>query len=208
MKIICIGMNYAEHVKELAGIAGQELPQEPVFFMKPDTALLRDNEPFYLPDFSKDVHYECEVVVKISKPGKHIQEPYSHRYYDEISLGIDFTARDLQKKCKAEGLPWEIAKAFDHSAVISPVFIRKGELGELQDLQFTLDINGHRRQSGHTRDMIFGIDRIISYVSRFITLRVGDLIYTGTPVGVGPVQIGDRLVGFLEGRPMFDFYIN
>lgn len=208
MKIICIGMNYAEHVEELKDIAGRSIPEKPVFFMKPDTALLRDNEPFYLPDFSNDLHYECEAVVKISRICKAVEERFAERYYDEIGLGIDFTARDLQRQCKEKGLPWEIAKAFDHSAVVGSPFIPKNKLGKnVQDLRFSLDINGQRKQSGWTGDMIFTVDRIISYVSQFVTLRVGDLIFTGTPVGVGQVHIGDRLTGTLEGQTLFDFEV-
>lgn len=201
MKIICIGMNYAEHIKEL----GSRTPSTPVFFMKPDTALLRNNEPFYIPYFSKDLHYECEVVVRINRVTKAIEERFAHRCYDEIGLGIDFTARDLQQQCKEKGLPWEICKSFDHSAAIAPQFIHKEELPEV--LNFTLDINGKRRQTGSTDDMIFSIDRIISYVSQFVTLKIGDLIFTGTPVGVGAVEIGDRLTAQLEGRTMLNFEI-
>lgn len=201
MKIICIGMNYAEHIKEL----GSKTPTEPVFFMKPDTALLRDNDPFYIPDFSKDLHYECEVVVRINRVTKAIDEQFAHRCYDEIGLGIDFTARDLQEKCKAKGLPWEIAKSFDYSAAVAPQFVKKEELPT--PLHFTLDINGERRQTGCTDDMIFSIDRIIAYISHFVTLRVGDLIFTGTPVGVGAVHIGDRLTATLESREMLNFEI-
>lgn len=209
MKIICIGMNYAEHVKELKTSLGTERtnPEEPVFFMKPDTALLRNSDPFYIPDFSRDVHYECEVVVRINRLCKAIDEKFAHRCYDEIGLGIDFTARDLQRRCKDLGRPWEIAKAFDHSAAVSSQFLPKKELPEIQDIHFSLDINGARRQSGHTADMLFSVDQIISYVSRFVTLKIGDLIFTGTPVGVGPVRIGDRLTGILEGHTLLDFEI-
>ncbi len=203
MKIICIGMNYAEHVCELRSA----MPPEPVFFMKPDTALLRNNEPFYIPDFSNDLHYECELVVRMSRVCKAIDEKFAHRCYDEVGLGVDFTARDLQEKCKAGGLPWEICKAFDHSAAVAPEFIAKNELPPVQSLNFEMKINGETRQSGHTDDMIFGIDQIIAYVSRFITLKIGDLIFTGTPVGVGPVHIGDRLEATLEGRRLLDFEI-
>lgn len=203
MKIVCIGMNYAEHIKEL----GSKMPENPVFFMKPDTALLRNNEPFYIPDFSNDLHYECEVVVRINRICKAIDERFAGRCYDEIGLGIDFTARDLQQKCKERGLPWEICKAFDHSAAVAPLFIPKEELGSIDKLHFTLDINGERRQDGCTEDMIFSIDRIIAYVSQFVTLKIGDLIFTGTPVGVGAVKEGDRLVARLEGRDMLDFEI-
>jgi len=193
MKIICIGRNYAEHAKELKN----EIPTEPVFFMKPDTALLKE-EDFYLPDFTKDLHHEIELVIKISKVGKHIEEQFAHKYYDEIGLGIDFTARDLQAKAKEKGLPWEKAKAFDNSAPIGG-FINKKEL-EFGNIQFELRINGESRQTGNSKDLIFSFDKVISYVSKFITLKVGDLIYTGTPEGVGQVKVGDRLEGFLNGR--------
>ena len=201
MKIICIGMNYMEHVREL----GSAVPEAPVFFMKPDTALLRNNEPFYIPDFSKEVHYECEAVVKVNRVCKSVEERFASRCYDEIGLGIDFTARDLQGICKSKGLPWEICKAFDHSAAVSPVFIDKSELPPVGNLDFSLDVNGLRRQAGNTSDMIFGIDAIIAYVSRFVTLKIGDLIFTGTPVGVGPVHIGDRLTGRLGDRTLLEF---
>jgi len=203
MKIICIGMNYMEHVKEL----GSKVPSAPVFFMKPDTALLRNNDPFYIPSFSNDVHYECEVVVKINRVCKSVEERFAHRCYDEIGLGIDFTARDLQQVCKTDGLPWEICKSFDHSAAISSRFIGKAELPAVDDLSFSLQVNQTVRQQGNTSDMIFGIDRIVSYVSQFVTLKIGDLIYTGTPVGVGPVVIGDHLTGKLEGQTLLDFDI-
>lgn len=193
MKIICIGRNYAEHAKELKN----EIPTEPVFFMKPDTALLKE-EDFYLPDFTKDLHHEIELVIKISKAGKHIQEQFAHKYYEEIGLGIDFTARDLQTKAKEKGLPWEKAKAFDNSAPIGK-FITKDKL-QLNNIAFELKINGQTKQKGNSKDLIFSFDKIIAYVSQFITLKVGDLIYTGTPEGVGQVQIGDKLEGFLQGE--------
>ena len=202
MKIICIGRNYADHAKELKN----EIPAEPVFFLKPDTALLKDNEPFYLPEFTTDLHYECEVVVKIARVGKNIQEKFAHKYYEQISLGIDFTARDLQSKCKEKGLPWEMAKAFDNSAPLSSVFIDKKNVN-LNDLKFHLDINGTTVQKGTTNDWIFHIDQVIAYVSRFMTLKTGDLIFTGTPAGVGPVAIGDRLEGYIGDQKMFDFEI-
>ncbi len=214
MKIICIGMNYPEHVRELPGVWGGEtqgrerpIPAEPVFFIKPDTALLRNNDPFYIPDFSQDVQYECELVVRINRLCKGIEERFAHRCYEEVGLGIDFTARDLQRRCKAEGLPWEIAKGFDHSAAVAPTFVSKAELPEIQNLRFSMALNGEQKQAGFTGDMIFGVDRIIAYVSRFVTLRIGDLIFTGTPVGVGPVRIGDRLTAELEGREMLNFDI-
>ncbi len=200
MKIICIGRNYAAHAKELKN----ELPTEPVFFMKPDTALLKEKE-FYLPDFSKDMHHEIELVLKISKAGKHIQEEFAHKYYEEIGLGIDFTARDLQEQCKQKGLPWEKAKAFDNSAPIGS-FVSKSDL-ELNNISFGLKINGVYKQQGNSQDLIFSFDKIIAYVSQFVSLKVGDLIYTGTPEGVGPVKIGDVLEGELNGRPFLHLLI-
>ncbi len=193
MKIICIGRNYAEHAKELKN----ELPTEPVFFMKPDTALLKENV-FYFPDFTNDLHHEIELVIKISKAGKHIEKQFAHKYYEEIGLGIDFTARDLQTKAKEKGLPWEKAKAFDNSAPIGK-FVRKEEV-DINRINFELKINGTTKQLGNSRDLIFSFDTIISYVSKFITLKVGDLIYTGTPEGVGQVKIGDKLEGFINGE--------
>jgi acylpyruvate hydrolase len=203
MKIICIGRNYADHAKELENA----VPSEPVFFMKPDSALLLNNQPFYLPDFSNDVHHEVEVVVRINRLGKHIEEKFAHRYYNEIGLGIDFTARDIQKKCKEKGLPWEIAKAFDSSAPLGK-FLKLEKMGNnVNSLQFRLDKNHELAQEGNMADMIFPIDKIIAYVSKFVTLKIGDLIYTGTPAGVGPVKIGDTLIGYLEGQEMFNFEI-
>ena len=187
MKIICIGRNYAEHAAELHEQLNDsgKLPEEPMFFLKPDTALLRNNDPFYIPSFSQEVHYECELVVRINRVGKAIAERFAHRYYDEVGLGIDFTARDLQRRAIAEGLPWESCKAFDRSAAISPEFVSLQELGgDVQRLHFTLDVNGERRQRGDTAEMLFTVDRIIATVSRYMTLRMGDLIYTGTPAGV------------------------
>lgn len=211
MKIICIGMNYADHVKELPSVwddkTPRQVPTEPVFFLKPDTALLRNNDPFYIPDFSNDLQYECEVVVKINRLCKGIEERFAHRCYDEIGLGIDFTARDLQRKCKAEGLPWEMAKGFDHSAAVTPTFIPKSELPGIQNIHFSMDLNGERKQTGYTGNMLFSVDKIIAYISRFMTLKIGDLLFTGTPVGVGQVHIGDRLTAEMEGHPMLDFQI-
>ena len=193
MKIICIGRNYAEHAKEMKS----EVPTEPVFFMKPDTALLKEGD-FYMPDFTKDLHHEIELVLKICKVGKHIEPQFAHKYYNEIGLGIDFTARDLQAQCKQKGLPWEKAKAFDNSAPIGQ-FFAKEEL-DLNNIQFDLAVNGQIKQNGHSKDLLFSFDQVISYVSKFVTLKVGDLIYTGTPEGVGPVIIGDELVGRLNGK--------
>lgn len=201
MKIICIGRNYADHAKEM----NAAVPQAPMFFMKPDTALLKDGNDFYYPDFSDDIHYECELVVRINKVGKNIQEKFAHKYYSEVSLGIDFTARDLQSKCKEKSHPWEVAKAFDNSAAISTQFIPIDQLKT--PITFELLKNCSVVQSGTTEDMIFSIDRLIAHVSKFITLKVGDLIYTGTPAGVGPIAIGDQLIGTLEGRKMFEFSV-
>lgn len=203
MKIICIGMNYHQHIAEL----GSKTPQEPVFFMKPDTALLRNNDPFYLPDFSEDMQYECELVVKINRVTKSIDERFAHRCYQEVGIGIDFTARDLQEKFKKAGLPWEQCKAFDHSAAVPNTFIDKADLPPISELNFWLDIDGQRRQTGAASDMIFSVDRVISYVSRFVTLKIGDLIFTGTPVGVSKLEIGQRLEGYLEGHKLLDFEI-
>lgn len=193
MKIICIGRNYAEHAKEMKA----ETPTEPVFFMKPDTALLKDEE-FYFPEHTQDLHHEIELVVKISRVGKHIDEQFAHKYYEEIGLGIDFTARDIQAKCKEKGLPWEKAKAFDNSAPIGK-FVNKSRL-DLHNINFEIKVNGETKQKGNSSNMIFSIDKIISYVSKFVTLKVGDLIYTGTPEGVGPVKIGDKIEGELNGE--------
>ncbi len=202
MKIICIGRNYIDHAKEL----NNPIPKEPVFFMKPDSSLLLSNRPFYLPEFSQEIHHEVEIVVKIHRLGKHIDEKFSHRYYNEIGLGIDFTARDLQNNCKENGLPWEIAKAFDHSAALG-VFRKINKLGDLKSLDFELLKNDKIVQKGNTSEMIFSIDKIIAYISKFVTLKIGDLIYTGTPSGTGPVAIGDRLTGKLQGESVFDFEI-
>lgn len=205
MKILCIGKNYTNHIAEMQSDF-DKFSGEPVVFLKPDTALLKNNAPFYYPEFSKEIHHEVEVVVKISREGKHIAEKFAHKYYEEIGLGIDFTARDLQQKLKQHSYSWELSKAFDGSAVISE-FIPKSELGDLQNLKFFLEVNGSKRQEGNTALMIFKIDYLIAFLSRFFTLKKGDLIYTGTPAGVGPVQIGDRLCGYLENRKMFDFEV-
>lgn len=202
MKIVAVGRNYSKHAEEL----GNPIPKEPVLFMKPDTALLRNNDPFYYPSFSNAIHYEVEVVVKIAKLGKNIAEEFAHRYYQEIGLGIDFTARDIQQKCKEKGLPWERAKAFDHSAVISK-FMAKEELPNVNQLHFQLQKNGRLVQDGYTGNMLFPIDKLIAEISKYFTLKIGDLIYTGTPAGVGSIAIGDQLVGILEGEKMLDFEI-
>lgn len=210
MKIICIARNYTAHAEELDRQAGggAATPPEPVWFLKPDTALLRNNDPFYVPAFSQEVHYECELVVRINRVGKGIAERFARRYYDEVGLGIDFTARDLQRQAIAEGLPWERCKAFDRSAAISPEFVPLQELGgDVQSLHFTLEVNGQTRQTGDTSEMLFSVDRIIASVSQYMTLRMGDLLYTGTPAGVGPVRPGDNLRAVLEGRELLNFDI-
>lgn len=198
MKVIAIGRNYVDHAKEL----NNPIPQQPVVFMKPDTALLKDNKDFYYPEFSNDIHYEAEIVLRICKEGKHVSQKFANTYFDAIGLGIDFTARDIQQKHKEKGLPWELAKSFDGSAVISPL-IPKEELGDLKNLNFSLLKNKETVQQGNTKDMIFSYDDLIVYISKFITLRKGDLIYTGTPAGVGPVVIGDILIGFIGQKQMF-----
>lgn len=203
MKIICIGRNYSEHAKEL----GNEAPKEPLFFLKPDSAILPKRVPFYIPEFTNDLHFEIELLVKINKVGKHIEERFANTYYDKIGLGIDFTARDLQQECKSKGLPWEKAKAFDGSAVIGKEFIDKSEFESVQDISFSLNKNGEQVQRGNSKDMIFTIDAIISYVSEFMTLKIGDVIYTGTPAGVGPVKIGDKLEGFIGDKQLISLDI-
>jgi 2-keto-4-pentenoate hydratase/2-oxohepta-3-ene-1,7-dioic acid hydratase in catechol pathway len=216
MKIICIARNYRAHIAELAELvegrkpdgAGRAPDEVPQFFMKPDTALLRNNDPFYVPDFSREVDYECELVVRINRVGRAIAQRFAHRYYDEVGLGIDFTARDLQREAIAKGLPWEACKAFDRSAALSAEFVPLADLGgDVQNLRFEMQLNGETRQSGHTADMIFTVDEIVAHVSRFVTLKMGDLIYTGTPVGVGRVDPGDHLTARLEGRTLLDFRI-
>lgn len=198
--------NYAAHAAELHD--GGEVPREPVFFLKPDTALLRNNDPFYVPSFSDEVHYECELVVRINRLAKCIDRRFAHRCYDEVGLGIDFTARDRQREAIAAGLPWELCKGFDHSAALSPEFIPLAELGgDVQRLRFALEVNGQTRQRGDTAQMLFTVDRLIAAVSRYTTLRMGDLLFTGTPAGVGPVQPGDTLRATLEGRELLRFDI-
>ena len=196
-------MNYANHNKEMHHSL---ILSEPVIFMKADSALLKDGKPFFIPDFSSEIHYETEVVVKINKLGKNIAEQFAHRYYDEITIGIDFTARDLQSELRKKGLPWEICKGFDQSAVIGD-FVPLSEYGNIQQLDFHLDIDGKTVQQGNTSEMTFTVDKIISYVSRFFTLKIGDLIYTGTPAGVGPVKIGNNLQGYLGESKLLDFNI-
>ncbi|ASU33232.1 fumarylacetoacetate hydrolase family protein [Mucilaginibacter xinganensis] len=202
MKIIAIGRNYAEHAKEL----NNPVPGVPVIFMKPDTALLKDNKPFYHPDFSEDIHHEIEIVIKISKEGKHISEQFANNYFEEIALGVDFTARDIQSRHKEKGLPWELAKAFDNSAPIS-AFVPKAQFADLKNINFKLDVNGGERQTGNTSNMLFSFQYIIAFVSKYITLKKGDLIFTGTPQGVAKVNVGDRLEGYLEDVKMLDFLV-
>ena len=206
MKLICIGRNYAAHAAELND--GAELPKEPLFFLKPDTALLRNNDPFYIPSFSNEVHYECELVVRITRLAKCMDVKFASRCYEEVGLGIDFTARDLQREAIAKGLPWELCKGFDHSAALSNQFIPLSELGgDVQNLTFEMQLNGEVRQRGFTRDMLFSVDEIIAHVSKYMTLRIGDLIYTGTPVGVGAVKAGDNIKARLGGHTLLDFDI-
>jgi len=202
MKIICIGRNYTEHIKELSN----EKPIDPVIFMKPDSAVLPKEQDFYIPDFSNDIHHEIELLVKIKKVGKHIDERFAHKYYDEVGLGIDFTARDLQSKLKTKGLPWEKAKGFDGSAVISE-WLPKAKFVNLNDINFNLQINGEIVQQGNTSLMLWKTDALIAYVSTFFTLKKGDVIFTGTPSGVGKVKSNDYLEGFLEDQKMFSLNI-
>ena len=203
MKIIAVGMNYARHNEEL----GHTLEnKEQVIFMKPDSAILKDGKPFFIPDFSNEVHYETELVVRINRLGKNIAPRFAHRYYDALTVGIDFTARDLQRQFRAAGNPWELCKGFDSSAAIG-TFVPVERFADVQNLRFHLDIDGNTVQQGYTADMLFKIDDIIAYVSRFVTLKIGDLLFTGTPVGVGPVSIGQHLEGYLEAEKLLDFYI-
>ena len=202
MKIICIGRNYTDHIAELEN----ERPENPVVFLKPDTSILLKGQPFFIPDFSQDVHYEVEVLVRINRIGKHIQPKFAPKYYDEIGLGIDFTARDLQAQLKAKGLPWEKAKGFDGAAVVGK-WVSKAELPQVDELQFSLRKNGETVQAGNTALMLWKIDELIAYVSQFFTLKIGDIIFTGTPAGVGPVAINDVLVGELEGRELFNIKV-
>ncbi len=202
MKIICIGRNYVDHAREL----DNPVPEKPVFFLKPDTSLIVNNKPFFYPDFSSDIHHEVEIVLRINRLGRNIDSRFAHRYYDEVSAGIDFTARDLQERCKEKGLPWEISKAFDNSAPLGR-FVKKSEIHDPGNISIRLDINGKTVQKGSSSQMIFSFDHIISYISQFITLKIGDLVFTGTPAGVGPVTIGDRLQAFLDDEMLIDFYV-
>lgn len=202
MKIICIGRNYTDHIAELEN----EKPENPVVFLKPDTAILLKGQPFFIPEFSQDVHHEVEVLVRINRIGKHIQPKFASKYYDEISLGIDFTARDLQAQLKAKGLPWEKAKGFDGAAVVGK-WIAKGELPSVDKLNFTLNKNNETVQESSTALMLWKIDELIAYISQFFTLKIGDIIFTGTPAGVGPVAINDVLIGKLEGRELFNIKV-
>ena len=204
MKIICIGLNYKAHILEM----GHDTPEKPVFFMKPDTSLLRNNDPFYIPEFSTEIDYECELAVKINRVTKAINKKHAHRCYDEVAVGIDFTARDLQRElCKA-GLPWEVSKAFDKSNPLPNQFVSLASLGkDIQDLNFNLNINGVTVQGTNSSDMLFGVDEIIEYVSQYVTLKIGDVIMTGTPSGIGKVAIGDHVEAYLEGEKLLDFNI-
>ncbi|OKL39956.1 fumarylacetoacetate hydrolase family protein [Pontibacter flavimaris] len=202
MKIVAIGRNYADHIAELQN----EVPDEPVIFFKPDTAILRNNEPFYYPEYSNDVHHEVELLLRVSREGKNIEQKFAHKYYDAIGLGIDFTARDLQAKAKAKGLPWTLAKGFNGSAPVSE-FLPLSDFPDLHNINFRLDVNGETRQQGNSKLMLHPFDEIIAYISKFITLKKGDIIYTGTPQGVGPVKIGDRLEGYVEDKKLLDFEV-
>ncbi len=202
MKIICIGRNYRKHVEEMH----QQTPEKPLFFMKPETALIRANMPFYYPGFSNEVHYEAELVLKVCKLGKNIQQRFAHTYYDAVAVGLDFTARDLQQKCIKEGHPWEVAKAFDGSAAVSQ-FVPCGNLKNPDDIRFSLEKNGEVVQRGTSAQMIHDFDALITHISKYVTLKIGDYLFTGTPAGVGPVKVGDNLALFLEGKEMLSVVI-
>ena len=202
MKIIAIGRNYIDHAKEL----NNPVPKEPIFFLMPDSALLKNNQPFFYPDFSNDIHYEVEIVVKFDRLGKNIESKFANRYYNEIGIGIDFTARDLQAKCKEKGLPWEIAKSFDGAAVLSDILPLE-KFGDINNINFRLEKNGEVVQKGNTSEMIFKVDDLIEHVSKYMTIKIGDMMYTGTPSGVGPVKIGDRLTAYIEDEKLLDFVI-
>ncbi|MCX2739853.1 fumarylacetoacetate hydrolase family protein [Pontibacter anaerobius] len=202
MKILAIGRNYADHIAELKN----EVPDEPVIFFKPDTAVLRNNEPFYYPEYSNDIHHEVELILRISREGKNIEKKFAHKYYDAIGLGIDFTARDIQAKAKSKGLPWTLAKGFNGSAPVSE-FLPLSDFPDLRNINFRLEVNGETKQQGNSKMMMNDFDDIIAYISKFITLKKGDIIYTGTPEGVGPVKIGDRLEGYVEDKKLLDFEV-
>ena len=202
MKIICVGRNYTDHIKELEN----NKPKDPVLFLKPDSSIILNNKPFFIPDFSQNIHYELELIIKISRLGKHIQEKFSHKYYDFIGLGIDFTARDLQTDLKSKGLPWEKSKAFDGSCFISK-WINKSKFNDVNNLNFNLNKNGKTVQKTNSKLMLWKIDELISYISTFFTLKIGDVIFTGTPAGVGKVSIGDNLEGFIEENKIFNLNI-
>ena len=202
MKIICVGRNYAEHAKEL----NNPVPKEPLLFIKPDSALLRNNETFFIPEWTEDCHYEAELFVRINRPGKHIQEKFAHTYYDSVGIGIDITARDVQARCKEKGHPWERAKGFDGSAPVSKL-LPLVDLPEITDIRFALKKNGEEVQSGHTADMLFPVNQLIAEISKYFTLKIGDFIFTGTPAGVGKLEVGDKLEAFIEGRKMMGFLI-
>ena len=202
MKILAIGRNYAEHIEEL----NNERPDEPLIFLKPETAVIKNNDPFFYPDFSTNIHHEVEVLVRIEKPGKNISEKFAHKYYNQIGIGVDFTARDWQEKAKKKSWPWAIAKGFNGSAPIS-TFRPIHKIGDIKDLNFSLKINGEPKQQGNTKLMLFSVDYIIAYLSKFFLLKKGDIIFTGTPKGVGPVQIGDRLEAFIESEKLLDFEV-
>lgn len=204
MKILAVGMNYLEHTKELEHT--DQMPEEPVLFMKPDSALLKDGKPFFIPDFSNEIHYETELVVRISRLGKNIGERFAYRYYDAVTVGIDFTARDIQRKLRSEQKPWLLSKGFDGSAVIGD-FVPMEKVNEIQNLHFHLDIDGKTVQTGYSGDMYYKVDQIIAFASQYFTLKIGDLIYTGTPVGVGSVSIDQHLQGYLENEKILDFYV-
>jgi acylpyruvate hydrolase len=203
MRIFAIGRNYVEHIQEL----NNERPDEPVIFTKPDTALLRGNAPFYYPDFSNDIHHEVELVLRICKEGKNIEEKFAHKYYDAITIGVDFTARDLQQKAKEKGLPWDIAKGFNGSAPVADKFIPVADFKNLKDINFSLQVNGQLKQQGNTSLMLFNFEYIIAYLSKFFTLRTGDFIFTGTPKGVGPVKIGNVLSAYIEDEKLLEFEV-
>lgn len=202
MKIIAIGRNYIDHAKEL----NNPIPKEPIFFLMPDSALLKNNQPFFYPDFSSEIHYEVEIVVKLDRLGKNVASKFANRYYSEIGIGIDFTARDLQQNCKEKGLPWEISKSFDGAAVISKMKPLSA-IGDINNINFHLELNGEVVQKANTSEMIFKVDELIEHVSKYMTIKIGDLLYTGTPSGVGSVKIGDRLTAYIEDEKLLDFVI-